>query len=284
MFASLLFTIFACNDYSLVEKPEDTDADATDTDLTPTPPGPPTPPVPANAPSATCSVAPNPVTPPFEAATFTGTGTDPGGLALTYDWQLTEKPVGSAATMPGGGATRSGFVPDLAGTYVGQLIVTNTAGVASAPCEAELEAIPAQDLWVEMYWDQAGDDMDLHLLAPGGAPRTNLDCYFVNCDGGAVLDWGTPNFDPDNPRLDLDDVPGVGPENINIDAPAGGGGYTVMVHDYPGGITDPQSTSVTVNIYLNGVLEWSDTRTITGEDTDTYFAVIDWQSGTVSPL
>jgi hypothetical protein len=282
MHRTLFLVLVACNDYSLVEREDDTDTDVAPID-TDNPP-PPTPPGPTDAPVAECSVAPNPVTPPFEAATFDGSGSyDPNGLQITaYNWELSEKPAGSAATMPAGGATRGNFVPDLAGMYVGRLTVVNEAGVTSAACEAELEAIPAQNLWVEMYWDQAGDDMDLHLLAPGGAPRSPLDCYYGNCIGGGALDWGVIGVESDDPRLDLDDVPGMGPENINIDQPAGGGGYTVMVHDF--GTGDPQSTNVTVNVYLNGALVWTDTRLILGDNTETNFAQIDWTTGTVTTL
>ena len=84
--------------------------------------------------------------------------------------------------MPSGsGAVRGGFTPDLAGNYVGQLVVTNNNGVSSDPCEVTLESIPSEDLWVEMYWTESGDDMDLHLLAPGGTIESNKDCYFANC-------------------------------------------------------------------------------------------------------
>ncbi len=287
MFVALLLSLVGCQDYSLNSAETlDTDSDIfIDTgDVIPTPV-----PVPnAAAPIAVCEVSPNPVAPPFEAATFDGSGSyDPEGLDIVdWNWTLSEKPQGSSATMPPGNAVRSGFTPDNAGLYVGRLVVTNSAGVQSEACEAELEAIPAQNLWVEMYWDQAGDDMDLHLLAPGGAPRSDDDCYYVNCNEsqGDVLDWGVQGNAIDNPRLDLDDISGTGPENINIDNPdASGGGFTVMVHDYSsGGPTSP--TNVTVNVYLNGQLAYTDTRAISGEDDDVYFAQIDWNAGTVTGL
>ena len=283
MFVALLLSLVGCQDYSLNSaEPLDTDDELLDTGfVVPTP-------VPqAGAPIAVCEVSPNPVAPPFESATFDGSGSyDPEGLDIVdYNWTLSEKPQGSAAEMPPGQAVRAGFTPDNSGLYVGRLVVTNSAGVQSDACEAELEAVPAQNLWVEMYWDQEGDDMDLHLLAPGGAPRSSDDCYYINCDesSGDVLDWGVQGNPIDNPRLALDDIEDVGPENINIDSPdASGGGFTVMVHDFPGGPTSP--TNVTVNVYLNGALVWSDTRSISGNDDDVYFAQIDWNQGTVTSL
>ena len=77
-------------------------------------------------PVAVCSATPNPVAPPFESADWIGGRSyDPGGYDLIdYQWRLSSKPAGSAVTMPPstGGTNREGFVPDLAGDYVGELI------------------------------------------------------------------------------------------------------------------------------------------------------------------
>jgi hypothetical protein len=242
-----------------------------------------------DAPVATCSVSPAVVEAITEPATWSGSGsTDPGGSPLTYEWTLVVQPWGSAVSMPSGSPTspdRPGFLTDLAGDYVGQLVVTNAEGLSSPPCEAVLVAEPDADLWVEMFWEYPGDDMDLHLVAPGGTLRTPSDCYFMNCVEGSWsggLDWGVTGVGIDDPSLDLDDIPGTGPENINIDEPESGL-YTVIVHDYPATVL-MHGNQVTVFIYLDGELVWGDSRMISGEDTDTYFAEIDTNMGSVTSL
>lgn len=231
-------------------------------------------------PIAKCSVSPNPITPPFETATWDGRESyDPNGMEITeYQWSLVEKPAGSAVHMPDGEAVRQDFMPDLAGSYVGQLIVVNEIGETSDPCTVTLESVPAQNLWVEMYWTHAQDDMDLHLLAPNGNLRSNTDCYYENCVRRG-LDWGEPRYDGDNPSLDLDDIPGVGPENINILDPEDAT-YTVYVNDY-GSTRFTGDNEVTVNVYLNGSRVYTDTKTISGENEDVKFAEIDWSAGRV---
>ena len=239
-------------------------------------------------PVAVCDVSPNPVKPPAESAAWDGSGSyDPSGSGIdTYRWVLSSAPAGSSVSMPSGsGAVRAGFTPDLAGDYVGQLVVTNNNGVSSDPCEVTLESIPSEDLWVEMYWTESNDDMDLHLLAPGGTIESNKDCYFANCVSsgwGGGLDWGVTGDASDDPSLDLDDIPGTGPENINIEAPQNGD-FTVIVHDYPGSVHNG-ANQVTVNIYINGSLVWTDTRSISGEDSYNEYAEINWPSGTVTSL
>jgi hypothetical protein len=232
-------------------------------------------------PVAMCEATPNPAEALRDRVTFSGSGSyDPGGTRLTYDWTLRRQPAGSSANMPNGAATnpdRTGFVADQAGTYVARLVVTNTSGVASDPCDVTLDVVPGEDLWVEMFWSQSGEDMDLHLVRDAGRLRSNQDCYYGNCVRGG-LDWG-PNGADGNPSLDLDDVAGRGPENINIAAPDNVM-YHVWVHDYPGS-RRTSATDVTVNVYLGGVLEFTDTRSISGEDTETEFAEIDWAAGTV---
>ncbi len=238
----------------------------------------------SDLPVAVCDVTPNPVAPPFESATWLGEDSyDPNGLAIVdWSWNLDASPSGSAIDLNNPRSeTIPGFTPDLAGDYTATLVVTNEDGVESEPCEVTLEAIPVQNLWVEMFWAHSGDDMDLHLLAPNGTLERNSDCYYANCTGNG-LDWGISGNPDDNPKLDLDDIQMTGPENINVGEPEDGV-YTVVVHDYPGSSYQPDN-EVTVNIYVDGGLMFSETRGIVGENLYEYFAEIDWANGQVNPL
>ena len=90
------------------------------------------------------------------------------------------------------------------------------------------EPPPLQDvaLHVRLAWDTDLTDVDLHLLSPGGQMWTcEGDCYFANGNPN----WGDPNRFEDDPFLDVDDVDGFGPENINLEDPAPGT-YRVIVH------------------------------------------------------
>ncbi|MEM6931209.1 MAG: hypothetical protein AAF602_30035, partial [Myxococcota bacterium] len=217
-----------------------------------------------------------------ETATwFGGDSFDDEGSALTYAWTLIGRPDGSSATMPGGSDTspdRAGFVADLVGTYTGQLVVTDDRGVASDPCTVDLEAVPATDLWVEMFWERDLDDMDLHVVRGNGSLESTDDCHFANCRFPG-LPWSPSGPDGD-PVLDIDDIDGTGPENVNIEGPADQL-YHVWVHDYP---LSPRNAGndVTVRIYLSGVIAFDETRTITGENRFEHFATIDWAAQTVT--
>ncbi|MEC8192732.1 MAG: hypothetical protein VX944_01415 [Myxococcota bacterium] len=244
-------------------------------------------PIDPDAPVARCDVTPDKVRPIIETARWIGSESfDPNDEAIVeYSWTLADRPSGSSAVMPSGATPdRSGFETDLAGDYVGQLIVTNESGVQSPPCEVTLTAEPVEALWIEMFWENAGDDMDLHLLAPGGTLKTETDCYYMNCTPtfGDGLDWGVAGESYDNPTLDLDDITLTGPENINIESPEDDT-YTVIVHDHTSQ-TFTAGNPVTVNIRLDGELVWSDTRVIAGEDTYTEFARINVAEGTVDSL
>ena len=303
---SLIFLISACSsDYKVhanndaeagFDEAESVDEEMMELDTA----DPEDPPTDSDQPIAICEVTPDKVRPIVEGATWIGRDSyDPNDLGLTFEWILSFRPDGSTAEMPGGSITaadRSGFTTDLAGEYVGRLVVTNSEGVRSDPCEATLSAEPAEAMWVEMFWENAGDDMDLHLLSPAGVGdsdgdgvddgiETEADCYFSNCtvsSWSSGLDWGVPGDPIDDPILDLDDISETGPENINIEMPVDGE-YKVVVHDYPGSVYEP-GNAVTINIYLDGELEWTDTRVISVEDSYTPFALINTRTAEVTPL
>ncbi len=179
----------------------------------------------------------------------------------TYVWSLQTRPSGSAAAINGSGASAS-LTPDLAGAYIVRVEVQGSDGTVSEPCEVTIQAVPTAALWVEMFWTAPNEDMDLHLTVNGAAPHASdglfnsLDCYYSTCiDGcpGGFLcpKWGGSGTS-DDPALDLDDIGGTGPENINIQSPASGT-YTVYVRDFPS--SEFRDTNVTtVRIYLQGVL------------------------------
>lgn len=233
----------------------------------------------SDKPIAVCYADPAELAPLRESTNWIGEESyDPGGAIINeYNWVLIDAPTGATATMPTGSSSspnRLYFRPDLAGVYTAQLTVYNEFGRASDPCVTSIEAIPQESLWIEMWWQYPGDDMDLHLVAPGGGLESNNDCYYMNCVGGGWLDWGTIGNPDDDPSLDIDDIPGTGPENINIYEPADGT-FQVYVHDFPSSIYTA-ANEVTMRIYVGGVLEYEDTKTISGEDTYTHFATVEW--------
>ncbi|HUU03812.1 MAG TPA: choice-of-anchor D domain-containing protein [Myxococcota bacterium] len=236
-----------------------------------------------DGPIAICSVDPQ-TTVPLTTVRWLGNqsyDTNNRPIAV-YRWSIVAFPAGSAATLVGIGANRSTQV-DLAGSYTAQLVVENDIGQVSEPCTATTSVTPTQDLWIEMYWTHAGDDMDLHLLAPGGTPRTSSDCFFSNCVGMFFTpDWGQLGYDGDDPHLDQDDIPHTGAENISIADPADGV-YTVFVNDYPGSVYDPPN-KVYVNVYIDGALVAGFDKDISGENVDWYVCEIDWPSGVITPL
>lgn len=236
----------------------------------------------AEGPVAICSADPRNVMAITESFRFKGDQSyDPAGRPLTASWTWVSVPPGSTVGNPLRGMNTGLVTPDVIGDYVARLVVTNDLGYSSAPCTATSTASAGSDLWVEMFWQYRGDDMDLHLLKGNGAIRTANDCYYANCVGG--LSWGAAGRS-DDPRLDLDDIPNRGPENINISTP-GANTYTVLVHDYTGSVYNG-ANQVTVSVYISGVLQFQDTRTITGEGREERFALIDWnvQPPTVTPL
>jgi len=74
-----------------------------------------------------------------------GASSDPDGDALTYLWQVTDRPVGSTALPDPADALAPSFTPDVAGVYVLSLTV-NDGSLASAPDPVQVTATAPVDL------------------------------------------------------------------------------------------------------------------------------------------
>jgi hypothetical protein len=123
--------------------------------------------------------------------------------------------------------------------------------------------VAGSGLRVEMRWNTFGRvDMDFHLHRSGSTRGfcTDDDCYYANCISSTRA-WG---YDPspgtecgrtggtcNNPRLDIDNISGFDPENINLDNPNDGDSFRVMAHMFSGSAT----TDPVVSIYCGGTLQ-----------------------------
>lgn len=302
--------VVGCSEYDIGKTPQDTGSPVvpvTEPEPQTTPPPPPVtipvdtgtaqpppdpvdtapPPPPGNEPPvAVCSVLPAEIQPPFELATFYGDSSfDPDGSVTKYTWTILSQPPGSALVLPMNNEPNRGpFMPDLAGDYVAQLVVEDNDGAVSDPCVTTLASVPGEDLWIELFWSHNDDDMDLHVVRDAGLLwNNNDDCHYANCKNSPYPTWGAAGS-PGNPQLDLDDLPGKGPENVNVDDP-GDDTYTVVVHDYKlSGHQWAGDNDVTINIYIGGLLEWTGTKNITDEDKEIPFAKITWATGNIQTL
>lgn len=162
---------------------------------------------------------PSTVDPPEDVGVTDDGSDDPSGhLPLSFAWTLRERPSGSLAAIADASRPSTGFFADLGGRYVAELVVTNSLGVRSAPARCEIEAIPEDELHVELLWDTPHADLDLHLrLDEADLFERPGDCAWCNRSPA----WGA--------SLDLDDRSGYGPENINVPRPDPGG-YDIAVH------------------------------------------------------
>jgi len=199
--------------------------------------------------------------PPPTTVSISGSDSyDPNGNEpLVYEWSIEEHPQGSSSTILDPALTTTSLFVDMAGTWRISLTVTNSIGISSAPAECEFEAIPEDMLYVELSWDSAESDVDLHLLQEGYSLfQFNGDCCWCNPNPS----WGESGT-TDDPDLSLDNTFGFGPESTTLPYPYDGD-YYVKAHyfsDNGGGYT-----VVTVRVHINGVLEHEDSELLGHND------------------
>jgi len=235
----------------------------------------------------TCSVPPIVACPspsttrPLVAVTLTGNGSDPdGGVIASWRWELVSAPTGASGTFSAASSRITQFTPNLVGVYTVRLTITDDEG-QTASCTTTVTAT-GEGIRVEVSWNTSSTDVDTHLLRRAGGTgwfNSPMDCYYAN----RVPSWDAAGT-ADDPRLDIDDVDGFGPENINLDAPITGSTYRVGIHYYRG----TGASSVTVRIYC-GDVSTTPARTYTrnllngaaGSDANDFWRVADvrWEGG-----
>jgi hypothetical protein len=185
---------------------------------------------------------------PRDTVTLDGSGSsDPAGGSLTYHWALESAPDGSDAAAHLVTATDRAYLQtDLAGTYDVTLQVETAQGLRSAPARHRITAIPEEQIHIELTWDTGAADLDLHLLDGDGAFFTPPgDCTWCNRNPS----WGGIGTE-DDPSLDIDDLSGYGPENVNVRVPADDT-YRVLVHYFQD--NGDGDVVATVRVYVRGV-------------------------------
>jgi hypothetical protein len=223
---------------------------------------------------------------PGLSVTLDGTASmDPDGDApLTYRWTLRNRPLASntAIAMPDAALTAMRLDPSVPGAYEVQLEVTDSQGVKSCqPARKSIIASPAQKLLIELFWDNMGTDLDLHLLK---TPSTRVglipdDVFYQN----RKPDWGVMGDPADDPELSRDALTGYGPEVFGWLNPIDGT-YRIAVafeQDYGLG-TMARASRATVRVYQFGILKAELTRTMTERNEIWLVADVVWPSGEVS--
>ncbi len=212
-----------------------------------------------------------------------------GDAMVRSVWSLLDKPVGSTARPTPANQLTTEIFADVQGIYLFQLEVEDNRG-GIGRCVTTVVTNSQDQLRIEMVWNVGANndrsDVDLHLIKTPGAryfangPRGD-DCFWENCrlctesynqapetyeancrqqiadfnnDPNSApppqVEWFSP-LDDNDPRLDLDDVEGNGPENINVRSPLNGT-YRLGVHYWADdGFGD---STVSLRIFCRGQL------------------------------
>jgi hypothetical protein len=258
----------------------------------------------AEAPTAIAEVAsinavpndnPSPQVQPLDDVVLTGVNSvasNVGGSIVAYQWEIIEKPPESSVELTSPTAETTGFRfesgagtftgLDVAGTFVVGLTVTDDRDLSSTnEATVTLNSIPQDALHVQLTWDSPDYDFDLHVMKDGGPWCSQQSCYFGNCNASNSFfgrpEWdGLPGETDGDPSLDIDDLDGYGPENINIDVPVSGD-YTIGVHAYSA-LVDTE-TYATLKVFINGALAYEDSRLMAAGRDFWEVSEVQWNNG-----
>lgn len=175
---------------------------------------------------------------PLDTVTLQGGATDVDGAgSFSYRWRLVSAPANNTAGLsgaPGGRPTdvstqqNPTLFAQLGGDYAVAVKAVDSTGCESAEVQLLVRVKPQSAIHLQLTWDQSVD-VDLQLGQGAAAPIFQANaCYW----GGLNPDWGVVD-----PSLDIDDLAGCNPENINFGSIGGtrpplNTAYSVWVHYY----------------------------------------------------
>ncbi|MBM4370992.1 MAG: hypothetical protein FJ098_05020 [Deltaproteobacteria bacterium] len=217
-----------------------------------------------------------------------------------WNWSVAG-PMGSQARFePSDEVSDPTFRVDLAGKYTFHLTVFDEQNVPSCTLATwEVIVVPDDAIWIELFWKTPGDpdetdtgpavgaDLDLHLVHPlAGGPDLDadgqpdgwfdppFDCFWFN----ANPEWGSSEWDGDDPILVVNDTDGAGPEAISLDSPEDVV-YKVGVHYWDDHGHGASYATVRVYVFSQLVFEIPDVKLV---DSDLWEVChIEWPSGKV---
>ncbi|NNE11101.1 MAG: tandem-95 repeat protein, partial [Ilumatobacter sp.] len=174
-----------------------------------------------------------------DLVTLDGSGSSDADIpaqTLTFSWQITSAPAGSAATLSGADTVAPTFTPDVAGAYIVELIV-NDGVVDSAPdtVTVTVSAAPNQPPVLDPIANQSGDEETL----------INVDADATDPDVGDVLTFSLDvapagmTIDPSTGLIEWTPTEAQGPDVVDV---------TVRVtDDGTPNLFDTESFQITVN-------------------------------------
>jgi len=126
-----------------------------------------------------------------ETVTLNGSGSsDANGDPLTFRWAISSFPAGSGATIANPTAMITTFAPDLAGTYVIQLVV-NDGLLDSAPSTTQVQVVANSTVPIEATQDVQAS---IASLNPGVFKNANMQKTFNNKLNAVIADIEAGNY------------------------------------------------------------------------------------------
>lgn len=211
---------------------------------------------------------------------------DPDGGQLFYEWSVINRPNGSLADIePSATEPEPTMEVDIVGHFEIELTVYDEHGIANCePAIVTVDATPTGDIHVQLVWQAPqvqenfggpdpfagiGTDLDLHYVHPEGYwGHSSLSVYWLHRE----QQWGEHG----DVTLDIDDLYGADPENINHSDPRLDSQYRVGVHYYCD--KGYGAADATVRIYFGDVLHGEYQRRMEATDHFWYVGNVNWST------